>query len=858
MRSAKPKKESQSDILPDCIQFLTESADMTTSVLHRLARDATMQICPNGHPPEIKKVKDQLLQSQSEFSMAEELGAGGMGRIFRAHQKDLQRDVAIKQLHPHLSEVSRIREGFFNEAIITGKLAHPNVVPVYALSQSPNNLSMSMKLISGCTLEDIICPETRQHHCMAKKFDADDCIEIIIAICNPVAFAHSQQIIHRDIKPGNIMVGEFGEILLLDWGLACSVADDADSVLSAGIPHVSGIPGPEGTLSYMAPEMLENDGRGLGTHSDIYLLGACLYFVLTGTPPHRHRHNKVYATREERDAYEPLPDHVDAELKRICDRAMAPHPADRYSTAQEFQADLKGYLKHQESRQVANDARIQFEKAKASYGPNLDSTERISLFHDLSECLASYRQALSLWEGNTEAKLAHQEASLAAARMMYESEEYKGAMVYMKDLEGPEADEMRKKIRCALDNFSKAKRAMVYLRVTALVLGGLLVASGISAWMVYHFMEKTAEEVADETRKSLVADGKRDLGRVVSNTAIAMGYQRQTIATALNQFVVRYREAYQKQVQQPDSVLSETEMTPASADNSFKVYLPEGTSKDTVFRELNALTEVGPQIEQLYKDNKAFLIRYYIGLEKSNILAEFPGASNQVDISNITETGWFQRGKFTNSVYYTPPYRENRSGRVVTSAVLPVVASDNSFLGVAGVDIYMSDILKTLKLASNWKGGCKIEIARIIDNAVDIVFSTDYEKMATKPTTNASWVPRERIADIDPNLLAEMKHNLQSGKEGVMNLKNKGRAVLWGYAPLGIQEAFVLITVDHTSLTREADETRDAIISSNTNALIHLGKRVGLIFGALLVLSAILAFPLVRRRLENVHPSGSS
>ncbi len=817
-------------------------------------------------------ILDRQLYSKSEFTVGEELGAGGMGRIYRARQKDLQRDVAIKQLHPHLFKVDRIREGFFSEAIITGKLAHPNVVPVYGLSQSESNLSMQMKLISGCTLEDVVCPQTDHHREMAAQFDTHDCIEILIAICNPVAFAHSQEIIHRDIKPGNIMVGEFGEMLLLDWGLACSISSAGEFDSNPEVPHVVQISGQEGTWSYMAPEMMDGNGRALGIHSDIYLLGACLYFILTGKPPHRHRHDRNFSTAEERDYYEPLPEHLDAELRRICEQAMARDPAGRYSNVKDFQKELKDFLRHQESRQIADNAGRKLAQAKAEYSAHLSESERVTLFYNLADSLASYRQALTLWDGNRDARIAHQNACLDAAKMVSASGDYNTALVYLTDAEGKDAENLHSQIQKALSESRKTGRARALLRVAAIVLVGLSIATIASAWAVYHFMENTAENVADQTRKSLISDGEKDLKRVVRNAATAMTYQRQTVVNALNHFIENFKLVYDPDMDsgrfstaddqllhfEPStrySRLTGEGRVPAPTLVTFDGFVfspPANPPATTDMSQRQALNRIVPQIKQLYANNRSLVIRYYMGFENSRLFAEYPGTSDALSDYDPTAQGWYLRGKNTSIMNFTPPYLDKSTGRPILSAVLPITNTENQFIGVAGLDIYVKDLLKPLEVNPNWDNGCKIEIAKMMGDEVEIIFSTDYENHSDKPTSEF-WVPRERISNVWGYALSKLKADLRAGREGVINLQRDKRPVLWGYAPLGIQNSFVLFTVDHETLTREADEVRNTIISHNTAAMIHIGKVVGLIFGALLLLSLVLAYPLFRSKLTSRH-----
>jgi serine/threonine protein kinase len=178
------------------------------------------------------------------------LGAGGMGTVFLARQAALGRSVALKQInrshqHDNLSQVD-----FLTEAVLTGKLEHPNIVPIYEVGKSPDGaLFYSMKNIKGKAWSESM-----------QTLSLDENLNILLDVCDAMAFAHAQGVIHRDLKPTNIMTGGFGEVLVLDWGLALQIGAENSIEASFG-----------GTPAFMAPEMVNPPFR-VGRFSDIYFM----------------------------------------------------------------------------------------------------------------------------------------------------------------------------------------------------------------------------------------------------------------------------------------------------------------------------------------------------------------------------------------------------------------------------------------------------------------------------------------------------------------------------------------------------------------------------------------------------------
>jgi len=222
--------------------------------------------------------------AQGSLRLGPVIGVGGMGIVHEAEQVSLGRTVAVKTL-PSARRDQAAALALLREAWITGMLEHPNIVPVHYLELDADTLPViAMKRVGGVGWNTVI----RDPEAVRTRFGATDVfawnISILVQVLNAVRFAHSRGVVHRDLKPSNVMIGEFGEVYLLDWGIAVSVRDQpggrlpvADTAQLAGTPN------------YMAPEMLTPDGPGISVATDIYVAGAVLFEIIAGHPPHRGR-----------------------------------------------------------------------------------------------------------------------------------------------------------------------------------------------------------------------------------------------------------------------------------------------------------------------------------------------------------------------------------------------------------------------------------------------------------------------------------------------------------------------------------------------------------------------------------------
>ena len=315
-----------------------------------LAGDPTLPAPPIG-PAEL----DARYRDQGR------LGRGGMGEVRLCQDIRIGRDVALKVIRDDRAEHERARTRFFTEARVQGQLEHPAVVPVYDLDTTANGRPyFTMRRVAGRTLADILRMDDRGEYTRHRLLSA------FSQVCLAVQYAHERRIIHRDLKPSNIMLGDFGEVYVLDWGLAKAL-DEQESAGGEGGDPVSfdelggsaeTVEGEVlGTPGYMAPEQLDGVHGNVGHHADIYALGAILFELLTSEPLHPRKtpQQAVGSTIEGADAraHARCPDsQVPPELEAICVRATRYDRADRHASARELQQAIERYLEGDRDAQL--------------------------------------------------------------------------------------------------------------------------------------------------------------------------------------------------------------------------------------------------------------------------------------------------------------------------------------------------------------------------------------------------------------------------------------------------------------------------------------------------------------------------
>ncbi len=363
----------------------------------------------------------------AQYVLGKLLGRGGMGEVREAVQTSLGRAVAVKRLRqrstPQNQAETALETGvsvdalkLVHESWVTGLLEHPNIVPIHDIALNADGEPLIvLKRIEGQSWDALMDdPEA-----IARQFGASDPLEwnlrILMQVCNAVHFAHSRGIIHRDIKPENVMVGGFGEVYVLDWGIAVSVDHDFDG----RIPLAKDAHEVAGTPMYMAPEMIPGAApHGLGKHTDIYLLGSTLFRLLAGHPPHAGGSAREVLAKVTRSTPEIAGENVPEQLADICRRALDYDPKNRPASAQALRLELQNFLQSRGRQQILDTAQASLLQLQAlcerADGGEPDEVRGL-VYSTHGECRFGFRTALAREPQNTLAQAGLRQADVALA-----------------------------------------------------------------------------------------------------------------------------------------------------------------------------------------------------------------------------------------------------------------------------------------------------------------------------------------------------------------------------------------------------------------------------------------------------------
>lgn len=293
--------------------------------------------------------------SRERYTLSRLHATGGIGRVWLARDPAFDRDVALKELRPERTGNPLDLGRFLREAKITGQLEHPGIVPVYEVGLSPDKRApfYTMRFVRGRTLAEAA---HTYHHERARgnagPLEARELLTAFVGVCNAVAYAHSRGVIHRDLKPHNVVLGDFGEVIVLDWGLARLMDRPDEPVLESSPKLVAGEKTTQqgqvlGTPAYMAPEQAQGRLDLVDARTDVYGLGAVLYEILTGRPPFVGSDTasvlKEVISKPPESPRTVVPS-TPAPLEAVCLKALAKNQAERYASAKALAAEIQSWL----------------------------------------------------------------------------------------------------------------------------------------------------------------------------------------------------------------------------------------------------------------------------------------------------------------------------------------------------------------------------------------------------------------------------------------------------------------------------------------------------------------------------------
>jgi len=412
--------------------------------------------------------------SSPEYELIKVLGEGGMGVVYDAKQMSVDRSVAVKMLKPKTAGDEKQRQKFLAEAVVTGDLDHPNIVPIYDVGTSERGLLFySMKKVKGTPWMKLI-----------QQKDVSDNLEILMKVADAVAFAHSRGVIHRDLKPENVMLGDFGEVLVMDWGLALPAPgySKSDTISPA---HSMG-----GTPAYMAPEMASGPLDKISFASDVYLLGAILYEVLTGRAPHTGKNTMQCLFAAAKNEIRPA--EKGGELMDIALKAMATDPKARYQSVRDMQDAIREYRAHIESIALSTHASDELARA-----------EKSDDYNAYSRAIFGFEEALKQWDANARALTGLSEARVMYATCALKRGDYDLGASQL-DAANPEHQGLLAQLKSAQSEREARKHRLQTMKRVA----GTLVAGVMVVVTVAFFWIKGERDRADTEREKAVAAEK--------------------------------------------------------------------------------------------------------------------------------------------------------------------------------------------------------------------------------------------------------------------------------------------------------------------------------------------------------------
>jgi eukaryotic-like serine/threonine-protein kinase len=662
-----------------------------------------------------------------DYTILESIDEGAMGEILVARDNKLNRTVAYKKIHAHVAQIPSYLGRFYMEAQVTAQLQHPNIVPVYGLTASGNDVGYAMKLIDGITLKDHIREtqeqyvnhgEPDEHHTLHAR------LEHFLKVCDAMHYAHRKGVLHRDLKPLNIMIGPYNEVYVMDWGIAKTVEVDkstfGDKTVLVGHEEVDDSDKTKqgqvmGTPAYMSPEQSEGEHDILDHRSDLYSLGLILFELVTFHRAINGKNTDEIMMKARRGHIDPPPaygkqEDAQEQLLAIVKKATQYMPEDRYQTVADFADDIRRFM-HGEAIKARPESR---------------------------------KQKIMRWVTH------HRKAAVnIMAGSIFASFALVIAVLFMQMHSMKETQSEDLKVNAFITAVANKSQQ---IDSQFLKYEGILEGLAIGAKNLLH--QGNREDTQYYTNKTIAIPGKGPEDYKFSDVyglPISVDYHVYKLAPNVNESDVR-------------STLQR--LNPLR--HSFKSLMLKSYKED-----------VAPDDDELARkiimEEGLPLVWSYVGLEEG-IHAAYPGKAGYPEAFDTRQRPWYRSSMKNTGISWLRPYIDVGGRGVLLPCTTPLFDNNGQFIGVAGVELTLDYIKKRLMPLYGTEG--LEETYLVNDQAEIIVASTDKSRAYAIGTL----INSTEVLDTFPNEYVANK--ITRGQSGHYFYIERGREMVIAYYQL--------------------------------------------------------------------------